>query len=100
MSDAIALWNRLLGALSASGTAVDARVTPAELGRRIALSGDDRVQRFVVEYYYPRVFGQEPGTLDDAAARSIVESMESRPPPPIAAAAPDDPCPLCGQKGA
>lgn len=98
MNDAAVLWRRLLEAVRRSGGAVDGRLTPAELGRQLAAAGDPRVLDFVLRFYYPRVFGQEPGSLDLDAARALVDSLERRPPPPVAG--PGVSCPLCGKEGA
>lgn len=96
MSHPVALWNRLLAALRSAGVTVDARMTPAELGRKLEAGGDARVLDFVVRYYYPAAFGKQPGTLDEASARALVESLEARPARPPAGPAPRDDCPLCG----
>jgi hypothetical protein len=63
--------------------------TPAEIARIVQLKTDDvRVSRFVWGYYYPRVFGEEIGTMSDAEAEALVQSFHGyRRPEQVATAA-------------
>lgn len=65
---------RKRGALPLNGD----RMTPADIAAHLAKGNDVRVHEFVRGYYYPRRYGEEPGTLIYAEALALVRSIESR----------------------
>lgn len=71
------LWQRLLAWLRQQRVLPEGNFTPAEIARRAdeALA-DERVRRFIFEYYYPRAYGQVDGTWSDEAAEELVTSLE------------------------
>jgi hypothetical protein len=89
MRSPLDLWRELRSLLQARGDLpLEYEVlTPAEIAQSVRrTNGDERPQRFVWSYYYPRHYGA--AAADDAAAAALVGSFEERPePPPLAAAA-------------
>jgi hypothetical protein len=82
MTEARSLWNRLLDRLDDAGllTLRFSTETPAEVAKHIQRrTGDDRVLRFVWRYYYPQIFGGEPGTMTDREAGILIESFKKPP---------------------
>jgi hypothetical protein len=76
------LWRRLQVALKKNGVPMPENLTPAEIADKArAVIGDDRVSRFVRDYYYPKSFGEGQLThsLSDLEAEEIVISFEPRP---------------------
>jgi hypothetical protein len=72
-----ALWNRLRAALLARGQLAPGNPTPGEIALHAdRLRGDADVSRFVNEYYYPRLYGDDTGTISDAEAGTIVAAFE------------------------
>lgn len=70
------LWHHLHGALRRQGALPPGhgRMTPAELARRVvARNGDEQMLRFVLDWYYPRRYGQQAGRMDDTEAVAYVE---------------------------
>ena len=93
-ADIDSLWRELRAILHARGELPLQHevLTPGEIAAAIGrASGDPRVQRFVWEYYYPRCYGQIDGSLTDAEAAALIQSLRRTPAPPqpAAAAAPD-----------
>jgi hypothetical protein len=58
-------------------------LTPGEIADAIGRgAGDPRVRRFVWEYYYPQRYGKAAGSMSDAEAEALIESLRERPDPP------------------
>ena len=105
MNEAQSLWNRLLDRLDDAGllSLSFGTETPAEIANEIKRrTGDDRVLRFVWHYYYPKVFGNDPGSMSDRDAGILIESFRKplKPEPPklsdeLDAARPT--CAYCGK---
>ena len=58
-------------------------LTPGEIANAIGrLGGDPRVHRFVWEYYYPQHYGKAAGSMSDAEAAALIDSLRQRPEPP------------------
>lgn len=54
-------------------------LTPAEIAEHVQRTRDDRrVTRFVRDYYYPRFYGRERGSLSDRDAAALVASFDTR----------------------
>lgn len=65
------------------------RLTPAEIAAAVRGDTDDeRAQRFVWQYYYPRFYGHIAGAMSDAQAAALLASYDEpdRDPPPGAPA--------------
>ncbi len=78
MSAVTSLWAQLLGLLDNQGLLPIQfnRMTPAEIANHVLdHNGDERVVRFVWNYYYPRNYGNIKGLLSDKKARALVESF-------------------------
>lgn len=78
------LWTRLLGHLDRQRLLPirTSRCTPAEIARHVLRrTGDRRVESFVRDFYYPRTYGNQTGSLSDNQAATIVDSFD-RPLPP------------------
>jgi len=81
----VTLWNDLCGLLHTRGELPLRHevMTPNEIAEAVLrTSGDRRSKRFVWDFYYPRHYGREPGTLSDDEARKLIESYASRQPEP------------------
>ena len=93
------LWKQLLSHLQGRGCLPPrhADLTPAELADKVRADfGDDRPHRFVWGYYYPRQYGGQSGTMEEAEAAALVDSLVQAPPPP--SQKPPAPCQLCGSR--
>ncbi len=78
MTRAENLWHQLLRKLESASllTLTLMTETPAEIARLVQLKTDDsRVHRFVWNYYYPCVFGEEAGSMTAAEAEALVQSF-------------------------
>jgi hypothetical protein len=72
------MWQQLVDRLNRAGSLSlhSSQATPAEIaGDVTAKTGDSRVSRFVWGYYYPRIFGNEAGTMTDLEAEALVHSF-------------------------
>jgi len=79
------LWQELRAILHARGQLPFQHdvLTPGEIANAIGRgSGDSRVHRFVWEYYYPQRYGKSAGSMSDADATALIESLRERPDPP------------------
>lgn len=74
------LWARILAHLRQQGRLPlqSEQLTPLEIAA-LCHDGDsdERVQRFVHDYYYPHHFGETAGALSDAKAHELVTALES-----------------------
>ncbi len=96
------LWRRVREALKGKGWVFAEGLTPEQVGLLVQqIARDDRVLRFVREYYYPKGYGGVATGLGDPAAEEIVRGLESRAPRAQAARVltmEDVNCSLCGDK--
>lgn len=74
------LWARILAHLRQQGRLPlrSEQLTPSEIAA-LCNDGvsDERVHRFVHDYYYPHHFGDTAGALSDAKANELVTALES-----------------------
>jgi hypothetical protein len=94
-----ALWQQLRAILHARGQLPFGHevLTPGEIVNAISrVSGDSRVHRFIWEYYYPQRYGDAAGTMSDAEAAALIDSLRQRPDPPKDDAKADLHGPTCG----
>jgi hypothetical protein len=95
------LWQELRAILRSRGQLPFQHdvLTPGEIADAIGRgSGDSRVHRFVWEYYYPQRYGKAAGSMSDAQAAALIESLRQRPDPPkdqVKAAPHEATCGIC-----
>ncbi|HEV8377996.1 MAG TPA: hypothetical protein VGQ99_23510 [Tepidisphaeraceae bacterium] len=93
------LWQELRKILHARGQLPFRHdvLTPGEIADTIGRgSGDSRVHRFVWEYYYPQRYGKAAGTMSDAEAQALIDSLRERAQPPRSTAEAASHAATCG----
>lgn len=97
-------WRRILKVLEQRELLPAGPLTPAELAHQVrAKTNDARVEQFVWQFYYPRVFGRHVWAGMDDEAETCVRAIEGPPRAvvrPIASVenAPVPTCPVCGRR--
>jgi hypothetical protein len=79
-SHAEQLWMRILAHLREQGQLPlrSEQLTPLEIAAHCQEgASNERVRRFVHDYYYPHHFGQTDGALSDDLAQALVMALES-----------------------
>ena len=76
------LWKDLISRLRARGVIDHSPMTPGEVASAAtAVIGDDRVARFVEDYYLPRTYGSNRGQLTRDEAEELLASLDELPQP-------------------